>query len=517
MLTLPLRLLLALLLAAAQTAHAGSLELAAKMQEAGANELALAYLLKNAPPKADAAWGQWAALEIKLLSRFGKNQDVLDIASNLPFSRDTALLAAKSAFDLGKPALARDWLAQFVWHGNPSKTDLRQARLGIIDSYIDEQDGKSGYYAMLRFNQDYRPQTKAEADRFVAGLLTVGMAKDTVPWLTLLDDADPVKIRAELQTGLISPDEALAVAKSLPDIRLEAAKMKGDASLEIKALEALVSAGKVSSGDLWDGYLDHAVAYSNQYALLQGDYAAWFDAVGKMDDPYAQRSLLAYLSRHAASPESKSHTVSLMIASLKDAPVVAIGLFSKSSDLSLDARLTLGQMAFQAGDYADCTHFWDGLQGANLPDLALAWLKTGQPAKAASTLNQYLHGVQALTPDISSRILTLVRQIAATKEPTAIAPLTALLSLVDPGTQREVLMLLGQVSSDPQSAAAYYFEAATLIQAKQSDDLARRARLACAENLQKAGFTQDAKNQYQWLLGRTRDPAVLREIKRRLQ
>lgn len=505
-----------MLLIFTEVANAGSFELAAKMQNAGANELALSYMQRNAPPP-DATRELWGALEIRLLSRFSRDRAVLDIAASLPFSRETALLAAKSAFNLGKPSLARDWLAQLIWHGDLSKTELRQARLQVIESYAGEKDGKSAYYAMLRFDQDYRPLTKIETSKFVDGLLSTGMAKDSAAWLTLLDDADPLKLRAELETGLMSPDDVISAAKGNPDILLEAAKMKGDASLEIKSLEALVSAGKIPAEALWKSYLGNAIAFSNRYALLQGDYAAWFDAIAKMDDASARRSLLAHLSLHAENIESRNRAVLLMIASLKDSPKIAVGIFSKSSDIPPEARLALGNMAFQSGNYADCTHFWDALPGADALDLALAWLKTGQSAKAASALDQYLGTVKALDPATSSRILALAKLMVSMNEPASNKLLSALTPLVDIETRREFLVLLGKTSTDPQTAAAYYFEAATSIEAKQTDDLARSARLSCAESLQQAGFVQDARAQYKWLLSRTRDPAGIRELKRRLQ
>jgi hypothetical protein len=335
----------------------------------------------------------------------------------------------------------------------------------------------------------------------------------------LLDDSDPVKLRAELKTGLITPDAAIGAAGGHPEILLEAAKMKGDASLEIKAMEALVAAGKIPGAALWQGYLDNAVAFSNHYALLQGNYAAWFNTIAKMDDPYARRSLLAYLSRHALDAQSRDGAVSIMIDSLKDAPRIAVGIFSDSATLSPAARLALGEMALRNGDFSSCTHFWDGLalQGSEPLDLAQAWLKTGRPEKAAATLDQYLKGAKTLDPAISKRMLALARQMASMQATASKDLLTTLAPLVDIGTRREILVLQGDISADPQTAAAYYFEAATLIEAKQGDDLAMSARLACAEHLQKAGFLQDAKAQYKWLLARTKDPAGIREIKRQLQ
>ena len=478
------RLLPVALLMLAGIAHAGDYEIASNMRQADAEELALAFMQEHPPAKPDS---RWSSLEINLLSRAGKNGRVLDLAKQLPFSRENALLAVKSAFALDKPDLARDWLAQLIWKGNLSRIELRQARLRVIESLIMEKDGKSAYYAMLRFDQDYHPVSGAEADEFVDGLLSMGMAQNAAPWLVLLDDGDPVKIRAELETGLIDPGVAIKSAKGDIGILLAASKMKVDPSMEISALEALLAAGRISPEALWKSYQDHAIEFSNHYALLQG--SSWFGPIAKITDPYAARSLLAYLSDH--EKDAKDKAISLIIDSLKDEPKVALELFANAPDLSPRAKHALGKMAFGSGDYASCVKFWDGLalQKSEPLDLAQAWLKTGKIEKAAAVLGEYLKGVKTLDPQVSSRILPLLEKMVSVKAPASKGLLDSLLPAADGNTRREVLMLLGQASDDPKQAAAYYFEAAL----DKKDDLAKKARMLCIESLKQAGFADDAK------------------------
>ncbi len=478
------RLLPVLLLMLAGNAHAGDYEIASSMQKAGAEELALAFMQEHPPAKPDPRWN---SLEINLLSKAGKNDQVLDLAKQMPFSKENALLAVKSAFALDEPALARNWLVQLIWKGNPSRIELRQARLQVIESLVMEKDGMSAYYAMLRFDQDYHPVSSAEADEFVGGLLSTGMAQNAAPWLVLLDDGDPVKIRAELEMGLIDPGAAIKSAKGDIGILLAASKMKTDPSLEISALEALLAAGKISPEALWKSYQDHAIEFSNHYALLQG--SSWFGPIAKITDPYAARSLLAYLADHEKDARGKA--ISLIIDSLKDEPKVALNLFANAPDLSPQAKHALGEMAYGSGDYASCIKFWDGLalQKSESLDLAHAWLKTGQIEKAAAVLGEYLKGVKTLDPQAFSRILPLLEKMASTKAPASKGLLESLLPVADGSAKREVLMLLGQISADPKQAAAYYFEAAS----GKKDDLAKRARMLCIESLKQAGFAGDAK------------------------
>lgn len=478
------RLLPVVLLMLAGCAHAGDYEIAADMRQAGAEELALAFMQDHPPAKPDPKWN---SLEISLLSKTGKNDQVLDLAKQLPFSKENALLAVKSAFTLEKPALARDWLARLIWKGNLSKTELRQARLQVIESLIQEKDGRNAYYAMLRFDQDYHPVSSAEADDFVDGLRSMGMTQDAAPWLVLLDDGDPVKLRAELEAGLIDPGVAIKSAKGDIGILLAASKMKLDPSVEISALEALLAAGRISPEALWQSYQDHAIEFSNQYALLQG--SSWFGPIAKIADPYAARSLLAYLADH--EKDARDRAISRLIDSLKDEPKVALGLFANAHDLSPQAKHALGKMAFGSGDYASCVKFWDGLalQKDEPIDLAQAWLKTGQTGKASAVLGEYLKGATTLDPGASSSILSLLENMVSAKAPASKGLLDSLLPLTEGQAKREALMLLGQVSTDPKQAAAYYFEAAM----GKKDDLAKKANVLCIERLKQAGFAGDAK------------------------
>ena len=446
--------------------------IASKMEESGAKELALSFMQQHPEDR------KWMALEIGLLSEFGKDGQVLDFADRLPFSEETAKLAAESAFMLKKPSAARDWLARLIWQGNLSKSGLRAARLRVIDSYFLEKDGKDGYYAMLRFNQDYHPVTKSEAHDFVSHLASNGMAKDAIPWLVLLDDSDPAKIRAELEAGLLSPADAVKAAGNQAEILLEAARMENDASLEIEALEMLLAEDRISAEDLWKSYLEHATYFSNRYALLQGNYVSWPDSIAKIPDPYAQRSLLAYLS--AKNPGA----VSLIVDSLKDEPKTASHLFSKYDSLPRDVRKTLGKMAFDSGDYENCAHYWKGI-AIDLPDLALAQIRTGKPEDASASLLQYLKNLKALDPKEGDLILALAAQLSG--KPGCSEVLTKLLPLLEDSSRGEALMLLGRNAQDPRNAAAYYFQASILPGAR------KEARIACMESLRKAGFDEDAR------------------------
>ena len=484
-----------LLIALTSLAHAGPVEVAKAMLDSGSPGLAQAYLKAHQPPEPDPEWGK---LEIRLLAKEGKDAPVLELAERLPFSAEIAHLAIRSAFRLNRPDSASDWIAKLIWEGKLSKGELRQARLDAIRARLLARDFTNAYYAMLRFDQDYKPVTRTEADVFVSGLNDANRARDALPWFTLLDDADPAKLRAELQTGLLSPDEVIASPGITPALLLDAADRKGDASLSISACEALVEAGKLDAAELWKRYLESAIPFSNRYALLQG--TPWFESLAKIQDPEAQRALLAWLSKHAGV--DKSRAASLLAASLDSLPKTAVALLSGMPGLDEATRRKLGGMAFRSGQYAQAVGFWQGLtlSGAENIDLAYAEIASGKPADAA------LGAAKAPVPQ--DRLIALA-DLAAKSAPDQ---LERLMPLAEPEARRTLLMMMGRTTTDPLIAAGRYFEAATLIPAKSADALAVSARIACAMSLQKAGLREDANAQYKWLLARTRDPALLRAI-----
>ncbi len=466
-----------LLLACALDGRAADFDVASSMMSAGADELALAYMLDHPQAKPD---GKWNELEFRLLSKFGRDEQALKIAKTLPFSKENALLAANSALSLKKPEAARSFLVQAIWMGNLGKSELRKARLDAIKALLMEKDWKSAYYAMLRFGQDYHPVTVAEAELFVGGLLDADMAKESVPWLVGLDEKDPVRVRVELETGLISAVDAMKLAGNDPGILQIAARSGKDPVLDIRAKEAQAAAGKIDGKNLWQSYLDHAPGFSNQYALLQGNYGSWPDSIAKITDPYAARSLLAYLSTR----EKDHEALAALVGSLKGEPRVALVLFSGRIDLPLDAKAALGEMAYDSGDFASCINFWKDLplQKEDPLKLAFAYARTGQSAKASSMVEGYFKGKSSLDPQSSSLALAALKQIS----PPPKSLLDSLLQFADPSSKRRMLMYLGRISTDPEAAAAYYFQAST---GKRDDP----AGILCIESLKEAGLQSDAK------------------------
>jgi predicted negative regulator of RcsB-dependent stress response len=63
-------------------------------------------------------------------------------------------------------------------------------------------------------------------------------------------------------------------------------------------------------------------------------------------------------------------------------------------------------------------------------------------------------------------------------------------------------------------AADYYLRSALAQGTRAPDAMALQARLAAAANLARAGFREDARAQFQWVIGNSKDAAQI-EIARR--
>ena len=96
--------------------------------------------------------------------------------------------------------------------------------------------------------------------------------------------------------------------------------------------------------------------------------------------------------------------------------------------------------------------------------------------------------------------------------------LRGLLPGSDAKQQRDILYRLGRTAEQVnrhQLAADYYLRSALLADGKP-DAMDVQARLAAGLALVQAGFREDARAQFQWLLKNTTDPAQLAIAKREL-
>ena len=556
-----MRIWLALILSLCAAA-ASALETARSLAASGAPHLALARVEQLQPREPSAPrWAEWEALRLALLVDLKRNDEALKRAAALPGGvpspalRSCLISAARAAVALGQGALARAYAARLLWQLDPAPAETRAVRLLVIDSYLAERQGESAFRAMLRYEQDYRPLERDTAARFVGALLDLQLDKEAVNWLASLEDAGATKLRLQLRTGLIGPDAAIAraraqlarLAKSGGDgidywqVLAEAAARQGNGTLRIEALERLLNrpgenesrAPRTSAQELWQAYLAVAQAAANRDQLLAGDDIAWADHAARRlgASPQESRALFAYLARSGAAIDTRLGAQLQIAFSLYQGGLdyTALRLFGDreiaAGALDPQARYLLGEIAETRNSPALAVRFWEGLAAPPTTGAAdwrlrfatMQW-RTGAVDSALDTLRALAKGGEPLPDSAAGRVLALAREMHVAGKPGAAEEaLLTLQPLAAGGVALDMLYLLGEIAESTArfTRAADFYLRFALARAPQAPDARSvQARLAAAVNLARAGMREDARTQFQWVIGNSKDAAQV-EIARR--
>jgi hypothetical protein len=546
-------IVLAVLLVAAAT-PAKALETTRQLLANGAPRLALDRIEQRQPRETtDSRWAEWEALRLRALFALERYQDVLARTGALPAAfpereRQQALaLAARSALRAGQPAQARALIARELWQSVALPDDARELRLLVIDSYLAEGNGQLAFRVMLRFAQDYHPLEPATAEHFVEGLLALDMAREAANWLARLEEGSSAKQMLRLKAGLIKPDAAIAQSRAQLSkgsarghwhVIAEAATLSGKRSARIEALEQLVqlAGGRKAAGaaaaELWRTYHALAQESANLNHLLVGDDAAWaaYASQRLRPDAFMARAFFAYLAQRARSLEARQGAQLQLVLSLQQGKLgaVALRLFDQEAidvaTIESRARYLLGSIAEARDEVALAARFWQGLAvpaGLTIAEWevrrALVYWRAGNTGEAVQALAAATSEKQPLPANAVQGAIVLGQEmVAAGKPEMADSSLPALLLLAGPDHQRELLMALGRAAETDglfSRAGGYFLQAALAPDGQPRGVTAPTARLAAAHNLARAGYTQDARAQFEWVISHSRDPAQ-REVAR---
>ncbi len=544
-----------LMLAAVDPARA--LETTRQLLESSAPRLALDRVEQRQPRETtDSRWGEWETLRLRALFALKRYQDVLARTGALPAHlpererRQALALAARSALEAGQPAQARDLVARALWQSGAVPDGGRELRLLVVDSYLAEGNGHAAFRAMLRFAQDFHPLEPAIAARFVEGLLVLDMAREAANWLARLDEGSPAKQMLRLKAGLIKPDAAIAQSRARLSkgggrghwqVIAEAAARGGKRSVRIEALEQLVqnAGGREEAGaaaaNLWQTYHALAQESANLNHLLVGDDAAWATYASKRlrADPFIARAFFAYLAQRARSLEARQAAQLQLVRSLQQGKLdaVALRLFDQGTidvtAIDSQARYHLGSIAEARDEAALAARFWEGLAipaGMTMAEWgvrgALVYWRAGNAEGAMKALAAATSERKSLPANAIPGAILLGQEMVVAGEPeTADASLPALLLLAGTGYQRELLMALGRTAEARglfARAGAYFLQAALAPEGLKQDATAPKARLAAALNLSRAGYSEDARAQFEWVLRHSRNPAELQAARQGL-
>lgn len=527
---------------------AQGLETTRQLLEGGAPRLALDRVERNQPRDAtDSRWSEWEMLRLRALSALERHRELLDrvntVAADLvERERGQAwALAARSALEAGEPVQARSFAARALWASSTTPEQERALRVLVIDSYLAEGNGHVAFRAMLRFAQDYHPLEPATAARFVEGLLALDMAREAANWLARLEEGSPAKQMLRLKAGLLKPDAAIAQSRSqlakgdaLGHWRViaEAAQQGGKRSTHIEALEQLVQQApgrkkaNAAAAALWESYQASADQAANLNHLLAGDDAAWmkYALERSQADPFIARAFFAYLGQRAGSQEARQTAFRQLVLSLQKSKLERVALrLLDQGDIGLAAidgetRLRLGAIAGANGEAAVAARLWAGLDAPSGMtraewDLrrALAYWRAEETDAAIKSLATAAGEKQLLPEKAVEHAIALGREMgAAGRAQLADTSLGALLQVVGPKHQRELLMALGDAAEKSgrfAQAGAYFLQAALAPDGHPPDATASTARLAAGLNLARAGYKDDARAQFDWVIRHSRDAA----------
>ncbi len=553
------------------TAVHGADELAATraLAEAGAVQLALlrvdmlqpaaatAPSQKGASPGVSAkgtsfgtSWTEWERLRLQLLMTRGTHDTLLQRVATLPAGIDAAAAAdfhaaaARSALVIGRGAAARDQAGRALWSPGTDAARLRELRLLVIRSLVDDGRADDAYRSMLRFQQDYRPLDPTTATQFVDGLLDMKRVRESVIWLGLLDERGATKLRLRLHTGVLSAADVAAqaragIARSEDPawwrVLLEAGERQTASALTIEALEQLLDRADASAADasrLWEGYLTYARSAANTHQLLAGDESSWLEFALKRKDtePIVARAYLAYLARDGRAESLRRSAQSQLASSLIAArlPRAALQIFSvwhgDPAMLTTETRYQLGSAAEALQQHERALQYRQGLPAPE--------------GTAAAIWDLRMAGL-ALRTGRGDAVAGITRQLAAANTPIAAVQLPEWIALAtqlaDHGLADETQSVAGRVmpyadvaqrrmllaataralesGTQPLLAAEYHLR--HVISAPQAD-AAAEARLRAGLNLVRGGLRDDARVQFEWLLKNAREPAQIAVARREL-
>jgi hypothetical protein len=510
----------------------------------GAPELALYRVELLQPPPADKTrWADWERLRFDLLERLGRDEEIAKRAASLPpdvpvdLARRGLLAGARAALRTKHAAQARSDLARLFWQPGVAPEDERGARLLVIDTYVIEKRPSDAYRAMLRFQQDFQPLSRAEGERFADALARQGTYREAATWLTYLDESSPMKLLTQMETGLVAPDEAItrarAALKKAPTagpwrVLARAAAKKNDPGLRLEATEQLLNQSgreeSVTGSELWGQYVAYGDDLANREQLLRGDDSAWLLVASRMlvSSPHSARALLAHIAVKASSQDTRRAAFAQIASSMQRQKLglaaARVVMESQQTVSALDSglRQSLGQSAFDAGEAGLALEYWRGL-GAPVGTGSEAWqlrvasaaLKAGHADEAGEALRPLLAGQDALPRDAALGVLRLAQEAAAKGQAKAAEGWLSVLAVrAEPAVRRDALLQLGHIAEDRgehRLAAERYLQAAVAVELKTPDAVAVDARLRAARSLTAAGYRTDARGQYERLRKTVRD------------
>lgn len=571
-LALPLWLLLAV-----SFANADSLEDVRDLANSGAVALAL-KVLDSEQGQALKQPARWEKLQRERVSLYRLRRDwkQIDLSlSKLPdglsadFTQWAVAQRAEALIEQGRGEAARALLRRLIWTDQTRKPEQSGAwRKLIIRSYLSEGLAADAQIAALRLRQDYRDRDGEDyllrarialLNRQYAEALDLikPHAKDpTAGALMLL-----VQLRGQTRSSgkilqatyrhLREKGINEELRANLWAVAAEAAQHNGNRSSAAMALENVMVLRKdltlpksildPRSDDLWNAYIDYAVAISNKRQLLIGQDKKWLvlaDSL-KKKKPVDSRSLYAFIILRSHDKASRDYAATHMIESLKTRKHGNSLLqvlfndshyFKQRSEVPDPVRHKLVDLALASGDIDLASEIMATIKKPpSGEDQFMWWLRR---ARILVLGNQLKLGEQALKSLLAAntkleqlqieRFMQVVFDLQTAGENEAAYNLFGELMTRcdDQKTRREIYYWMADSRKAQEryaDAARLYLKSAMYPDPASMDPWAQTANYQAAVVLAKAGLYQDAQSLLQRLLKVTQDPERRVALQRELQ
>jgi hypothetical protein len=558
---------------AAHAADNTDLDRIRALTKGGATQLALRLLDQHQPDASQTEiWIQWEKERYSLYRAQRNWTQLAERATSLPADLPPEFLrwakgeAAHARLRARDAESARRILRDLLWHADGNRDERAEWRQLVIRSYLIENNVSDAHTALQQYRADFQANSPAWRQLEATILIRAGKAREAYALIGDLKthDGQLLALLAGLRSGALAPATVMARALNLAEetrnkpalnyqvwlLAAEAAARAKNNLRRIYALErALTDAREqavtepllvANADDLWQAYERHAEALGNEARLLVGNDAAWLKKAEsyKRDDAMQARAFYAFLLGHASTDATRQlvqkRFTDLLIEDGR--AEVLRGLYTASRrypDLPAVpeyVRYRLVDQALAGYDIAFAARVMHGLEnppaGENPDDWALrrarVLIYAGDHRTAVQLLNDILASKKKLSEAFAERYLQVLFDLQAADQHTqAIALLEAVFPLMDSARlQRESLYWSADSKAalgEYQQAAERYLRSASYRHPTGGDMWGQTARYHAAEQLGKAGFTQDARLVFQALLKHTSDAKQRAVIERNIQ
>lgn len=556
----------------AQAADNAELERVRALTKGGATQLALRLLDQHQPVATKTeSWMLWEKERYALYRAQRNWAQLAERATSLPaglppefvhWAKTEAVRARLSANDAEG---ARRVLRDLLWQEQGSRDERADWRQLVIRSYLIENNVSDAHTALQQYRDDFQVSSPAWRQLEATILIRAGMPKEAYALVGDIKthDGQLLTLLAGLQGDMLPPVTVVARAFGLAEetrnkpalnhqawlLVAEAAARANDPLRRMYALErALTNAREhaapdallaANADDLWQVYEDYAEAAGNEARLLVGNDAAWLKKAEsyKRDDAMEARAFYAFLLGHAGLDTRKLAQQRFTDSLIEDGRAEVLRALYSASRRYPDlvsvpeyARYRLADQALADYDISFAARLMQGLEKPPAGEDPDSWalrrarvlIYAGDQRGAVQLLNAILAGKKQLDDAFAERFIQVLFDLQAAGQHTQVI---ALLERVfqlnkNPRIQRECLYWMADSKAalgEHQQAAELYLRSAHYQHPTGGDMWGQTARYHAAEELGKAGLTQDARLVYQALLRHADDAKQRAVIERNIQ